>query len=707
MGQTTLDEAAADREVAKGETAADGPPEAELPDVATDAQAPGESPDGGQSEVKIVEPAPEMAPAAPPTRKKPKRTRAHELAEEQRDIPISEFFEQNRHILGFDNPTHSLITAVKEAVDNALDACEQGGILPEVQVVLESLGKDELRIIVEDNGPGILEEQIPKVFGRLLYGSRFGSGKQSRGQQGIGISAAIMYGQLTTGRPAVITSRISPEHLAVKVTMKLDVRNNCGRIDRREELPWRLPEQEEDGLQPEKPHGTRVEFCLRGRYQAGRQSVREYLRATSIVNPHATISFSDPAGEVMRFDRAAEELPQLPKEGIQPHPHGVELGQLLRMAHHASQHQLGQFLQQEFSSMGKGTIQNVLARAALDPIVRPQDITRAEALALREAFQATSIRTPTSKVLVPIGPQLIKLGLKQVLEDLRPDYYTTPVSRAPAVFAGTPFLVEVGMVFGGNLPRDEPVQLLRFANRVPLLYQAGGCAITKAVQGINWRNYGLDQRGGKGMPNGPAIILVHVASTNIPFTSEAKEAVADIPEIGREIKLALRANAKTLARHLRKQKKRAKLGEKFELVQKVLPAMAERAAHVVGEPVPNLDKVVARIMDVVWIEEEIEFADGGIDIAVRVTNYRLRSASFKLRAEVPEHEIRDAEPRPGKREGQQVIWSVGLPTTESTTYRFRVPNGSRRSFEGIELWVEGIDSSHVIGAEPWTGVAAA
>ena len=681
MGQTTLDGSARDDDAAE----------------AVVAEAPAAAPEEPQ-------PAAEAEPPAP--RKKPKRTRAHELAEEQRDIPISEFFEQNRHILGFDNPTHSLITAVKEAVDNALDACEQASILPEVHVALESLGRDELRISVEDNGPGILKEQIPMVFGRLLYGSRFGSGKQSRGQQGIGISAAIMYGQLTTGRPAEITSRISIDHLAEKVILKLDSRNNCGIIDRSEQLVWRLPPDEE-GLQAEKEHGTRVVFSLKGRYQTGRQSVREYLRTTSIVNPHATISFTDPAGEVMRFDRASDELPQLPQEGIKPHPHGVELGQLLRMAHHASQHQLGLFLQQEFSSMGKRTIENVLARAALDPVVRPQDITRAEALALREAFQTTSIRSPTSKVLVPIGPQLIKLGLKQVLEELRPDYYTTPVSRAPAVFAGTPFLVEVGMVFGGNLPRDEPVQILRFANRVPLLYQAGGCAITKAVQGINWRNYGLDQRGGKGTPNGPALILVHVAATNIPFTSEAKEAVADIPEIGREIKLALRANAKTLARHLKKQKKRAKLGEKFELVQKVLPAMAERAARVVGEPVPNLDKVVARIMDIVWIEEEIEFSDKGIEIAVRVTNYRLRSANFKLRVEVPDHEICDAEPRPGRREGGQVIWSVGLPTTESTTYRFRIPDGSRRSFDGLELWVEGIDSSHVIGAEPWTGVAAA
>jgi DNA topoisomerase-6 subunit B len=260
------------------------------------------------------------------------------------------------------------------------------------------------------------------------------------------------------------------------------------------------------------------------------------------------------------------------------------------------------------------------------------------------------------------------------------------------------------MVYGGNLPKDQPVQILRFANRVPLLYQAGGCAITKAIQGINWRQYGLEQRGGKGTPNGPAIILVHVASTNIPFTSEAKEAVADISEIKKEIKLALRNNAKTLSRHLKKQKKREKVTEKFDLVQKILPAIAEKASSVVGQPVPNLDKVVAAIMDVVWIEEEIEFNNGQIEVEIKIINYRLRSANFKLRAEVPGHDIKDAEPRPGKREGNQVVWSIGLPTTESTKYKFTVPEGTRSSFEGIELWVEGMDSSNIIGAEPWTGI---
>ena len=646
-------------------------------------------------------------PKEPLKNKKNKKTKAHQMAKEQRDIPVSEFFEQNRHILGFDNPTHSLITAVKEGVDNSLDACEQAGILPDLIIKIGNQGKDELSLSIEDNGPGIIEENVPNVFGRLLYGSRFGSGKQSRGQQGIGISAAIMYGQLTTGRSAVISTRISKEHLATKITMKLDTRNNRGNVERKEDFIWKdeLQEANEDGIYPEKEHGTKVSFSIKGRYREARPSVLEYIKSTAIVNPHAKIVFINPDEKVFTFDRAISNLPKLPTEGVKPHPHGVELGQVMRMAQHSSEYQMATFLRKDFSSMGTKSINDVLKKSRIANIVRPQDLTRIEAKALIESFKNTSIRTPTSGILVPIGPKLIKMGLKQVLEEYRPEFYTLPISRTPSVFSGTPFLVEVGMVYGGNLPKDQPVQMLRFANRVPLLYQAGGCAITKAVQSINWRLYGLEQKGGKGTPSGPAIILIHVASTNIPFTSEAKEAIADIPEIKKDIVLALRNNAKTLARHLKKQKKRAKVSEKFDLVQKVLPAIAEKTSSVVGKPVPNLDKVVAAIMDVVWIEENIDYSSEGIDIEIKITNYRLRSANFKLRAEVPGHSITNAEPRPGKRSGNQIIWSVGLPTTESTKYKLSIPEGTRSSFEGLDLWIEGMDSTNIIGAEPWTGIS--
>ena len=707
MGQTTLDADFVPRQPAPERT-----PE-RTPAPATEAAA-----DAAPDEASAPAAPPATAPATPPTappRKRRRRTqaqaaaavpagpagrrtRAHELAGEQRDIPISEFFEQNRHILGFDNPTHALITSVKEGVDNSLDACEQGGVLPDIAVTVESVDTDELRVTIEDNGPGLLEENLPNVFGRLLYGSRFGSGIQSRGQQGIGISAAIMYGQLTTGRPATITTRIGVEHPAVRVTMKLDTRTNRGVIDHSDPFIWR------HGDGSEKEHGTRVAFTLRGRYREAKPSVLEYLRATAIVNPHATITFTNPSGEVSSFPRAVEEMPPLPTMGIKPHPHGVELGQLLRMAHHSGRHQMVKFLRYDFSSMGARSIANVLERARLSAVVRPQDLCRAEAKALLTAFQSARIRAPPSECLAPIGERLIKLGLKNVLEKHRPEYYTPPVTRAPSVYAGTPFLAEVGMVFGGNLPRDQPVQVLRFANRVPLLYQPGGCVITKAIHAIDWRQYGLEQRGGKGHPIGPAIILVHVASTNVPFTSEAKEAIAAIREIEREIKLALRGNAKSLSRHLKKQQKRAKLSEKFELVQKVLPAIAEKTAAVVGLPMPPLEKVVARIMDIIWIEDHAEFSPAGVSVNITVINYRLRNANLKLRAHVPGHTIAEAEPRPGRREGGAVIWSLrGLGATKSCELRFTLPGLQRVDYDGVELWVEGIDPAHIIGAEPWSG----
>ncbi len=731
MGQTTLDtdfvprrpapERTPEREPAPAtEAAADAAPV----EVATPAVAPAAPPDPAPAAAPATPPAPaaraDAAPQAerseaetnetPPKRRRRaraqpagqrmrgQRTRAHELASEQRDIPISEFFEQNRHILGFDNPTHALITSVKEGVDNSLDACEQGGVLPDIVVTVESIDTDELRVTIEDNGPGLLAENLPNVFGRLLYGSRFGSGIQSRGQQGIGISAAIMYGQLTTGRHAVITTRIGVEHPAVRVTMKLDTRTNRGVIDHSEPFIWRR----DDGS--EKEHGTRVAFALRGRYREAKPSVLEYLRATAIVNPHATITFTNPSGEVSSFPRAVEEMPPLPTMGIKAHPHGVELGQLLRMAHHSGRHQMAKFLRHDFSSMGARSITNVLQRARLSALTRPQDICRAEAKALLTAFQACRIRAPPSDCLAPIGERLIKLGLKNVLEKHRPEYYTQPVTRAPSVYAGTPFLAEAGMVFGGNLPRDQPVQVLRFANRVPLLYQPGGCVITKAIHAIDWRQYGLEQRGGKGHPIGPAIILVHVASTNVPFTSEAKEAIAAIREIERDIKLALRGNAKSLSRHLKKQQKRAKLSEKFELVQKVLPAIAEKTAAVVGRPVPPLEKVVARIMDIIWIEDHAEFSPAGVSVTITITNYRLRQANFKLRVEVPGHAIAEADPRPGRREGDAVIWSIrGLGATTTCELRFTLPGLQRTDYDGVELWVEGLDHTHIIGAEPWSG----
>src|SRR5215469_6575796 len=159
-----------------------------------------------------------------------RRSSAEDMAKSQKEISVSEFFAKNRHLLGFDNPRKALLTTVKEAVDNSLDACEEAGHLPEIWVRIESVGKDKYKFGVQDNGPGIVKKQIPLIFGKLLYGSKFHRLRMSRGQQGIGISAAGMYGMLTTGKPVKIVSMTSPKKPAHYFEIQIDTRRNMPEI---------------------------------------------------------------------------------------------------------------------------------------------------------------------------------------------------------------------------------------------------------------------------------------------------------------------------------------------------------------------------------------------------------------------------------------------------------------------------------------------
>src|SRR5688572_32096246 len=171
------------------------------------------------------------------TKPRPAGKSADEMGKQQREISVSEFFTKNRHLLGFDNPRKALLTAVKEAVDNSLDASEEAGILPEIVVKLEAVGEEgkppprvsdatRFRVTVIDYGPGIVRDQIPRIFAKLLYGSKFHRLRMSRGQQGIGISAAGMYGQLTTGKPVKIISRTGPRAAAHFFEVQIDTKKN-------------------------------------------------------------------------------------------------------------------------------------------------------------------------------------------------------------------------------------------------------------------------------------------------------------------------------------------------------------------------------------------------------------------------------------------------------------------------------------------------
>ncbi|WP_200531731.1 DNA topoisomerase VI subunit B [Halorubrum sp. LN27] len=718
---------------------------------------------------------------------------AEELAEGQREISIAEFFEKNKHMLGFDSGARGLVTAVKEAVDNALDATEEAGVLPDIYIEIEEVG-DYYRLVIEDNGPGITKEQLPKVFGKLLYGSRFHAREQSRGQQGIGISAAVLYSQLTSGQPAKITSRPKGQSRAQYFELIIDTDTNEPEIKADEETTW------------DRPHGTRIELEMEANMRA-RNQLHDYVKHTAVVNPHARLELREPGlDEPLKFERATDELPAETKE-IRPHPHGVELGALIKMLEATESYSVSGFLQGEFTRVGKKTADSVidnfrdvyygrelawspprahddrdvanavadavankgaeattafaegvaetvsnsdrLSRSELATIVdniaetvegdtgktfggtvrenavdaawraitgvgredgaggdedgddggatesplvadayalvddatstRKDDAAvraMAEALARRfenldgdafrvtlddlerlvadaasfvaeqhdatfgetarenvveafwsrartvpddppkvksiagsrdaaadllEAMRTTDILAPPTDCLAPITEELVEAGLRKEYDA---DFYAA-ATRDAEVHGGDPFIVEAGIAYGGEIPAEGSVELLRFANRVPLVYQRGACATTDVIKNIGWRNYGLDQPGGSGLPNGPAVISIHVASTNVPFTSESKDALANVPEIEDEIELAVREAARELKSFLNKRRSMQQRREKQDVLGRILPEMADKVSEVTGRSRPDIDGALARIMNNVSVEREV------------------------------------------------------------------------------------------------------
>lgn len=486
---------------------------------------------------------------------------AHSAAKKQRDIGVGEFFARNRHLLGFDNPRKALLTTVKEAVDNSIDACEDAKILPDIGVQITDMGSDRFRVTVEDNGPGIVKAQIPKIFAKLLYGSKFHSRKQQRGQQGIGISASVMYGQLTTGRAAKIISKISPNDPAHYYELHINTQENRPEIVKENEKEWK------------KDSGTRIEIDLQGAYQKGMQSVDEYLKETAVVNPHVQITYSPPKGEPIIFPRATEQFPAESKE-IKPHPHGTELGVLLDMLRDTKTTTITQFLTTEFTRVSDSVAKEVLEESRLRPRMAPKDATRDDAEKIIKAFEKVKIIAPPTDCLSPITQKLLEKGVKK---EVNAEFYAA-VTRPAVVYRGSPFLIEVAIAYGGHQPGDKAANLMRFANRVPLLYQQGACATTKAVTSTNWKSYGL-QQSGSNIPVGPLTIVIHMASAWVPFTSESKEAIAHYEDIIKEMKLALQEAGRQLGSYVKKKQRVNLELKKRGHIEKFIPKMADAVQH--------------------------------------------------------------------------------------------------------------------------------
>jgi len=536
------------------------------------------------------------------------------MAAAQRTISVSEFFAKNRHLLGFDNPRKALLTTVKEAVDNSLDACEEAGILPVVQVDIEQVGETHFRVTVADNGPGIVRKQVPNIFGKLLYGSKFHRLRMSRGQQGIGISAAGMYGVLTTGVPVKITSRTGPRQQAHHYELQIDTKNNRPQIIRDEPAEW------------EAPHGTKVTIELEARFQRGRQSVDDYLAQTAIANPHVTLIYRAPDGQVSEYKGTVDALPPPTKE-IRPHPYGIELGVLLKMLNDTRARTTQQFLTREFSRVSPRVAGEILTKAGVEPRSRPSRLGNEAGRRIYQAIQETKIMAPATDCVAPIGEDKLLSGLRQVVDAA----FYVGTSRSPAVYRGNPFLIEAAVAYGAPEAAEKPpdaaaqaqgeaaagiapaeadeddsarggdgeqiARLIRFANRVPLLYQQSACAAYRSVAGLNWRQYGLTQGRGA-LPSGPLTVVVHMASVWVPFTSESKEAVASYPEILREMRLALQECGRKLATHIRKTVRHKQELKKRSYIEKYIPAIGEALRDILDLKDRQVTAVCSSLRDV-------------------------------------------------------------------------------------------------------------
>ena len=516
---------------------------------------------------------------------------AEKLSKNLKEISVAEFFEKNRHLLGYENSTKALLTIAKELVDNSLDACEEARILPDIKFVIKAKEDNRYVIINEDNGPGIVEEKLPLAFGKLLYGSKFHRLKQSRGIQGLGAHGSIMYAQLTTGKPTKITSSIGNNSIST-IELMIDVTKN---------EPHVLSVKREKN--PKKWHGIRIEMEVEGRYIEKGQSVLEYLRQTAIMNPYAKITFSGPGGKV-KFARGVNKLPKLPKE-IKPHPYGVELGILIRFARHTKAKNVIGFLKSDFSRVGSTSASQICKIAKVDPKKKPQKLEHEELTRLHKAMQQVKLVSPPTDCLSLLGEETIVKGLQK---EINAEHYLA-ISRAPMVYRGRPFAVECGIAYGGELKPDSS-ELLRFANKVPLLYHQGDCAITEAVRSTDWKRYGLHQSS-KSMPAGPMVILVHFASVWVPFTSEGKQAIASYPIIIKEIKLALQDAGRKLKKYVSSQRKSREIKMRMNLFERYIPEAAISISKLSGVSEQKIQKGLEQILNKGIKDNEKENEDNG------------------------------------------------------------------------------------------------
>lgn len=488
----------------------------------------------------------------------------------------AEYFAKNLQQVGFSSPSKAVLTTLKEAVDNSLDACEESQILPDLDVEVTKVGNgasrntDLVQIVVEDNGPGLDPDDLAKVFGEYLASSKFGRGRCSRGQQGIGISAATTWAQLTNASGVKVMSKTKGMRKAFSAIIDVDIKGNKGILKKKESVDW------------DKPHGLRVEFRIDGRIVLnGDGGLLTYLEGTTLVNPHMTIKYKLVDQAPVDIPRVSTTVPEIPDATL-PHPHTMKLGEFMTHAGLFGKISLENFLRKGFSRMSDATLKEMVGKGVSKGLLAKSltSISEAEYKKIYQAIHETELIAPSTKSVLTVGEE----GLSKSIQRLGEVDFFSVVTRRPAICDFKPVVVEVAIARFKNRPgEEEPIQLLRFANRVPLQFDKGACAITRAVESVNWRTYGLNQPKDS-LPIGPFVFAVSVTSPFIKFKNASKETIDGGDDLIEEIRRALMQAGQKLSRHIRAEYKAADLERKISHIEKFGPILVEGLARIIGAP---------------------------------------------------------------------------------------------------------------------------
>lgn len=490
----------------------------------------------------------------------------------------AEYFAKNLQQVGFSSPLKAVLTTLKEAVDNSLDACEQAGILPDLTVEVQKVGTgstkntDLIKIVVEDNGPGIDPDDLAKVYGEYLASSKFGRGQCTRGQQGIGISAATTWAQMTNGRGVTVISKTKGMRKAQKAQIDVDIKSNHGLVRAKETIDW------------DKPHGTRVEFAMDGRIQLnGDGGLLTYIEGSVLVNPHMTIRYKLADNDWATIERVSNVSPEMP-EATLPHPHTFKLGEFITHATLYGKVSVSKFLRTGFSRVSDQAISDMVKKAGMPKALVDKSLTSLSEEDYKKVFQAvqnTDLMAPSTRSVLTVGEEALSKSIQRLGET---DFFAV-VTRKPCICDFKPVVVEVALArfTTRQMDADSPVQLLRFANRVPLQFDKSGCAITWAIESVNWKAYGLQQPKDS-LPIGPYVFAVSVVSPFIKFKNASKETIDASEELVQEIRLALIQAGQKLSRHIKKEFKEADLERKLAHIEQFGPILVEKLATLVGAP---------------------------------------------------------------------------------------------------------------------------